>query len=260
MFKKNFYILSDKTRKSIKIKNYIKKKVEISSLKKSNLIIVLGGDGFMLQTLKKFHKFNKSFYGINTGDYGFLMNKFSKKNFLKNLFKTDLIKISPLEMIVKNKYGKLKKSIAINEVSILRQSRQATSLSVKNGSKNIIKKLRGDGLLVCTPAGSTAYNLSVHGPILNLNSNKLAISPVSPFRPRRWKGRIVSNKSKIFIKNLNPKKRPISAVADNVEVRNAVSIKINENKKIVFNLLYNKNKSIEKKIKIEQLRKEVGKK
>ena len=158
-------------------------------------------------------------------------------------------------MTVQNKNKKIKKSIAINEVSILRQSRQATSISVKTNNKYVIKKLRGDGLLVCTPAGSTAYNLSVHGPILNLNSNKLAISPVSPFRPRRWKGKIVSNKTKIIIKNLNPKKRPISAVADNVEVRNAVIIKIRENKKIIFNLLYNKNKSIDKKIKFEQLRK-----
>ena len=186
------------------------------------------------------------------------MNKFNEKNFIKNISKADSIKVSPLQMTVKNKFNKIKKSIAINEISILRQSRQAASISIKNGSKNIIKKLRGDGLLVCTPAGSTAYNLSVHGPILNLNSNKLAISPVSPFRPRRWKGRIVSNRSRILIKNLNPKKRPISAVADNVEVRNAVIIKISENKKIIFNLLYNKNKSIEKKIKIEQLRKEVG--
>ena len=212
----------------------------------------------MLQNLKKFYKHKKPFYGINSGDYGFLMNKFNEKKFLRNIFKTDSIKISPLQMTVKNKFNKIKRSIAINEVSILRQSRQAASVSIKSSSKNIIKKLRGDGLLVCTPAGSTAYNLSVHGPILNLNSNKLAISPVSPFRPRRWKGKIVSNRSKIFIKNLNPKKRPISTVADNVEVRNAVEIKISENKKIVFNLLYNKNKSIEKKIKIEQLRKEVG--
>ena len=253
---KNFFIVSDKNKKSENIKSKILKEIKNISFKKSELIIVIGGDGFMLQTLKKFYKFKKPFYGINSGDYGFLMNKFTKKNILKNINKSDTIKISPLQMVVKSKYGKIKRSIAINEVSILRQSRQAVSISIKNGSKNIIKKLRGDGLLVCTPAGSTAYNLSVHGPILNLNSNKLAISPVSPFRPRRWKGKIVSNKSKIFIKNLNPKKRPISAVADNVEVRNAVDIKISENKDIIFNLRYNKNKSIEKKIKIEQLRKE----
>ena len=255
----NLFIVSDKNRVSENIKYKLLKKIKTSSLKKARIIIVIGGDGFMLQTLKKLYKFKKPFYGINSGDYGFLMNKFYEKNILKNISRADLIKISPVQMVVKNKMGKIKKSIAINEISILRQSRQTVSLSIKNGSKNIIKKLRGDGLLVCTPAGSTAYNLSVHGPILNLNSNKLAISPVSPFRPRRWKGKIVSNKSKILIKNLNPKKRPISAVADNVEVRNAVEIKVSENKKIIFNLLYNKNKSIDKKIKIEQLRREFGK-
>ncbi len=254
-----FFIVSDFNKKSESIRSKIIKRIKPCSLKKSEIIIVIGGDGFMLQTLKKLYKFKKFFYGINSGDYGFLMNKFHEKKIFKNIVKSDLVKISPLQMFVKNKKGKIKKSIAINEISILRQSRQAASISIKNRSKNIIKKLRGDGLLVCTPAGSTAYNLSVHGPILNLNSNKLAISPVSPFRPRRWKGKIVSNKSKILIKNLNPKKRPISAVADNVEVRNAVEVKISENKNIIFNLLYNKNKSIEKKIKIEQLRKEVGK-
>ena len=255
---KNIFIISDKNKNSETIKSKLEKKIKTSSLQKSEIIIVIGGDGFMLQTLKKFHKFKKPFYGINSGDYGFLMNKFNSKKDLKNFAKTDLIKISPLQMNVKNKFGKIKISIAINEISILRQSRQAASISIKNGSRFIIKKLRGDGLLVSTPAGSTAYNLSVHGPILNLNSNKLAISPVSPFRPRRWKGKIISNKSKINIKNLNPKKRPISAVADNVEVRNAVEIKIKQNKKIIFNLLYNKNNSIEKKIKIEQLRNEFG--
>ncbi len=256
---KNLYVVSDQNKKSYKIKLKLEKKIKTTSLNKSEIIVVIGGDGFMLQTLKKLYKLKKPFYGINSGDYGFLMNKFHEHNILKNISKTDLARISPLQMIVKNKKGKIKKSIAINEVSILRQSRQAASVSIKSGSNFVIKKLRGDGLLVCTPAGSTAYNLSVHGPILNLNSNKLSISPVSPFRPRRWKGKIVSNKSKIIIKNLNPKKRPISAVADNVEVRNAVEIRISEIKKIFFNLLYNKNKSIEKKIKIEQLRKEVGK-
>ena len=256
---KSFFIVSDTNKKSESIKSKLLKNIKSSSLKKSEIIVVIGGDGFMLQVLKKLYKFKKPFYGINSGDYGFLMNKFNEKNILRYILKTDLVKISPLQMLVKTRKGNIKKSIAINEISILRQSKQAASISIKNGSKNIIKKLRGDGLLVCTPAGSTAYNLSVHGPILNLNSNKLAISPVSPFRPRRWKGKIVSNRSKILIKNLNPRKRPISSVADNVEVRNAVEIKITNNKKIIFNLLYNKNKSIEKKIKIEQLRKEVGK-
>ena len=120
----------------------------------------------------------------------------------------------------------IKRCLAINEVSILRQSRQAASISIKNGTKYLIKNLISDGALVSTPAGSTAYNLSVHGPILNLNSKKISIAPISAFRPRRWKGKIISDKSKIIIKNLNPKKRPISAVADNVEVRNAKVIKV----------------------------------
>ena len=138
----------------------------------------------------------------------------------------------------------------------MRQSRQAAYISVSNKDKKIIKKLICDGLLVSTPAGSTAYNLSVHGPILNLDSKKIAISPISPFRPRRWKGKIVSDKSKITVKNLNVKKRPISAVADNHEVRNVKSIKIEVDEKIIFKLMYDKYNSLQKKIKIEQLRKE----
>ena len=124
--------------------------------------------------------------------------------------------------------------------------------------KNIIKNLISDGVLVSTPAGSTAYNLSAHGPILNLDSNKLAITPISPFRPRRWRGTIVSDKSKIVIKNLNTTKRPISAVADNIEVRSVKTIIIKTNKKISFDLLYDKNNSLYKKIKIEQVRKETS--
>ena len=184
------------------------------------------------------------------------MNKFSSKTITNNLSKANVVSISPLEMTVKNNKNQTKKYLAINEVSILRQSRQAASLSINHGSKKIIKKLVSDGVLVSTPAGSTAYNLSVHGPILSLNSKKLSISPISPFRPRRWRGKIVSDKSKINIINLNPKKRPISAVADNIEVRNAKNVIVKTNKKIKFNLLYDKNKSLQKKIKIEQLRRE----
>ncbi|MDC0954662.1 NAD kinase [Candidatus Pelagibacter sp.] len=250
------YLVFDKTNASLKIKSILIKNVKFTSLIKSNIIIVLGGDGFMLQTLKKLYKYKKPFYGINSGNYGFLMNKFSSENIIKNLNKANMISISPLEMTVKNNNNQIRKSLAINEVSILRQSRQAASLSIKHGSKQIIKKLVSDGVLVSTPAGSTAYNLSVHGPILSLNSKKLSIAPISPFRPRRWKGKIVNDKLNITITNLNPTKRPISAVADNLEVRNAKSILVKTNNKIRFNLLYDKNRSLQKKIKIEQLRRE----
>tara|TARA_B100000941_G_scaffold286675_1_gene260643 strand:+ start:49 stop:816 length:768 start_codon:yes stop_codon:yes gene_type:complete len=237
----------------------IKKKIlstfkKIKTIKK-NIVIVIGGDGFMLKTLKKNKKTKKIFYGINSGNYGFLMNKFSKKHLLKNIQKSNMISISPLEMVVKTK-NRIRKCLAINEVSILRQSRQAANLSIKNKSNFIMKKLVSDGVLVSTPAGSTAYNLSVHGPILDLNSKKISIAPISAFRPRRWIGKIVSNKSKIIISNLNPAKRPVSAVADNLEIRNANKITIYVKDKIKFNLLYDKNKSLQKKIKLERLRKE----
>jgi len=251
-------IIFDKNKKSSNIKNLLLKNIKSHQFKKENLIIVIGGDGFMLQTLKKNINSKKQFYGINSGNYGFLMNKFSSKNIIKNLSRANLVSISPLEMIVKNKDNQIRKSLAINEVSVLRQSRQAASLSIKQGSRQIIKKLVSDGVLVSTPAGSTAYNLSVHGPILSLHSNKLSISPISAFRPRRWKGKIVNDQTKILITNLNPLKRPISAVADNSEVRNAKSIIVKTNNKIRFNLLYDKNRSLQKKIKIEQIRKETN--
>ena len=250
-------IISDSNKKSLKIKSFLVKNLKNLS-SKSNVIIVIGGDGFMLKTLKKNKSSSKYFYGINSGNYGFLMNKFSTKHTIKNFSKAKMITISPLELIVKNKQGLKKKSIAINEVSILRQSRQAASLSIQTGTKIIIKELISDGVLVSTPAGSTAYNLSVHGPILSLHSKKLSISPISAFRPRRWKGKIITDNSIVRIKNLNPKKRPISAVADNVEFRNAKSVTIKTNKKIKFNLLYDSNRSLQKKIKIEQLRRETN--
>ena len=253
---RNIQIISDKNKKSLKIKSILQKQINSKDIKKSNIVIVIGGDGFMLQTLKKNKNLKKFFYGVNSGNYGFLMNKFSSKNIMKNLLKAKMITISPLEMTVRNNKNQIKKNLAINEVSILRQSRQAASLSITYGSKNLIKQLVSDGVLVSTPAGSTAYNLSVHGPILSLNSKKLSISPISPFRPRRWKGKIISDKSKIIIKNLNPTKRPISAVADNIEVRNAKNIVVKTNQKIRFNLLYDQNRSLQKKIKIEQIRRE----
>ena len=244
-------IISDTNKKSLKIKKFLTKKLKINQIKKSNLVIVIGGDGFMLKTLKKNKNPSNLFYGINSGNYGFLMNRFFENNIIKNLTKAKMIIISPLEMVVNKK-----KYLAINEVSILRQSRQAASISIKSNSKYIIKKLVSDGVLVSTPAGSTAYNMSVHGPILSLNSKKISVAPISPFRPRRWKGKILTDKANILIKNLNFLKRPVSAVADNIEIRNAKSISIKMNHKIKFKLLYDKNRSLQNKIKLEQLKKE----
>ena len=257
MKKLKFHFSFDRSSKLSNQKIKFFKNFKNYSPQKADLIIVLGGDGYMLQTLKKLGKFNKPFYGINTGTYGFLMNKFKTTKFMENISKSRPITISALQMIAKTKTNTIKKGIAINEISMLRQSKQTASLQIKKGKKIIINKLFSDGVIVSTPAGSTAYNLSVHGPILSLNSKKLAITPISPFRPRRWKGSIVSDRSVIKINNLNINKRPISVVADNVEFRNIKNVKIYINRKIKFNLLYDPKNSLNKKIKIEQARREV---
>ena len=247
-----YHFAFDKTEKNNRIKKILLKKYKNYSPNLSNVIVVLGGDGFMLQTLKKYQKYNKPFYGINCGSVGFLMNKYKTSKIDKSIFKAKSFFISPLQMKAITKSGKIFSAIAINEVSLLRQSRQTAALQIINRNKILIKKLICDGVIVSTPAGSTAYNLSVSGPILSLNSKKFAITSISPFRPRRWKGKIVSSSSIIKIKNLNIYKRSVSAVADNFEVRNIKSVIIKNNSKIKFKLLYDKNTSLTKKISLEQ--------
>ena len=246
-----FCFVFDKTFKSQKIKNYLRIYKKYSP-KKSDVIIVSGGDGFMLRTLKKYYKYKKPFYGINSGTIGFLMNKFQKKNLVNLIKKAKSFSINPLKVKISNFKKKKFKTIAINEISLFRQSKQTALLKLKINKVILIKKLVGDGVLVSTPAGTTAYNLSVHGPILSLNSKKLAITPISAFRPRRWKGKVVSDKAKIFIKNLDSVKRPVGAVVDNYEIRNIKNAEITTNKKISFKLLFNRNESLIKKIKLEQ--------
>ena len=250
-----FHFVFDTTKKSRKLKKTILKKNKNFSIKKSDVIIVAGGDGFMLRTMKKYYKLNKPFYGINCGFVGFLMNKYTYEKIKEKINKSNVIVINPLEIKTKNINGKKNSFLAINELSLLRQSKQTAFLNLRINENILVKKLTGDGVLVSTPAGSTAYNLSIHGPILSLDSKKLAITPISPFRPRRWKGKVVSDKSKIFITNLDSKKRPVAAVADNNEIRNIKKVSIMVNKKIKFKLLFNSRESLLKKIKIEQLKK-----
>ena len=214
----------------------------------------------MLKNLKKYYRYNKPFYGVNCGSYGFLMNNSSIDNLEKKISKSKKTIINSLSVNCSYSNGLRKNLIAINEISIFRQSKQTASLNISVGQKQIIKNLIGDGVLVSTPAGSTAYNLSVHGPILSLNSGKLAITPISPFRPRRWKGKIISNRSIVKIKNLDSKKRPIAAVADNIEIRNVKSLFIRRNNKINIKLLFDTNRSLVKRIRSEIKRQKSSKK
>jgi len=250
-----FHFTFDKTKKAQSLKKKIFKKHVNNSPKTSDIIIVAGGDGFMLNSLKKYVKFKKPFYGINCGTYGFLMNRYVSNNLENKIFKAKKTIINPLQITSFNNKIYKKSLIAVNEISLFRQTKQTASLKLEIGKKTLIKKLIGDGVLISTPAGSTAYNLSVHGPILSLNSGKLAITPISPFRPRRWKGKIISNKTKIKLTNLDPKKRPVAAVADNIEIRNIKTLNIKINKNINLTLLHDPERSLVKRIKVEQLRK-----
>ena len=255
MIIKKIHFEIDKTNKAKSFKKSIFQKYANYPVRDSDVIVVVGGDGFMLQILKKYQKYKKPFYGMNRGTSGFLMNKFKLQDIYKKIFRAKPVSISPLEMKVTTKDNKKIVAIAVNEVSLLRQSKQTASLQILNGKNVLIKKLISDGVLVSTPAGSTAYNLSVRGPILSLDSNKMAITPISPFRPRRWIGKIVSSSSIITVTNLDIKKRPVSVVADNVEVRNMRSVKVKINKSIKFRLLYDKGNTLIKKIKLEQFKK-----
>ena len=247
-----FHFVFDKNKKSQNFKKRLFKKFKnFTPLRSSCIVVFFGGDGFMLKNLKKYYKFNKPFYGVNCGTFGFLMNNSNIDYLERKILKSKKTTISSLSVNCSYGNGLKKKLIAINEISIFRQSKQTASLNISVGKKQIIKKLIGDGVLVSTPAGSTAYNLSVHGPILSLNSGKLAITPISPFRPRRWKGKIISNKSTVKIKNLNSKKRPIAAVADNIELRNVKSLSIQRNKKINIKLLFDTSRSLVKRIRSE---------
>jgi NAD+ kinase len=252
---KRLHFTIDSTNKAQAAKKSLFKNYKNYNPKKSDVIVVVGGDGFMLATLKKYQRYNKPFYGMNRGSFGFLMNKYKTKKVLKKITEAKPVIISPLEMKTINKTNKVKSAIAINEISLLRQSRQTAALRIICGKSFLIKRLICDGVLVSTPAGSTAYNLSVNGPILSLNSKKIAITPISPFRPRRWKGKVTQFSSLIKIKNLNTKKRPVSVVADNIEVRNIKKVNIKVNNKIKFKLLYDKANSLSKKIKLESLKK-----
>ena len=253
MTKINF--IFDKTVKSLSFKKKILKKYKNYPVKNSDCIVVAGGDGFMLQTLKKYYIHNKPFYGINYGSYGFLMNRFDDKDLFKKIKKSKKITINPIIIKAVNISNKVLRLIAINEISLFRQSKQTASIEVKVNSKVISKKLISDGILVSTPAGSTAYNYSANGPILSLNSGKFAVTAISPFRPRRWSGKIISNESVVKIKNLNPEKRPLALVADNIEKRNIKNINVKNFKKIKIFLLYDKSTNLNSKIKKEQRKK-----
>ena len=247
-----FHFISSNTSEAIKAKEEYIKSYNQTDPELADMIIPIGGDGILLKSLHDFNELNKPFFGINYGSIGFLMNSASNKDLkevIKNSKSTDL---KPLKMTAKDEDNKIYNSIAYNEVSLMRQSHQASKFQIKINETTRMKELICDGVLVSTSAGSTAYNLSAHGSILPLDSKLLALTPISAFRPRRWRGALLSEKNIIEIKVINFKDRKVSVTADNIEFRNIKEVTIQSSKDKNCKILFDNNHSIEDKILNEQ--------
>ncbi len=218
----------------------------------ADILVALGGDGFMLEALHRALPSSKPIYGMNCGSVGFLMNDFREEGLIERIAAAEKAVIHPLAMTAEDRDGKTWRAVAINEVSLLRQTHQTAKLRILIDGKERIKELACDGVLVATAAGSTAYNLSAHGPIIPLDARVLALTPISAFRPRRWRGALLRHTAKVRIEVLEADKRPVSAVADNYEVRNVVAVDVVEDRSIRLRMLFDAGRSLEERVLAEQ--------
>ena len=223
-----------------------------TSPKDCDVIVALGGDGTLLETVHKTLKYNKPVYGMNRGSVGFLLNPYNEDELLSRLKNAHTVTLYPLRMEAKGKNGKITEALAFNEVSLLRQSRQASKIGIAIDGIERMPELVCDGILVATPAGSTAYNLSAHGPIVPISANVLAMTPISAFRPRRWRGALLPAHARIRFEILESDKRPVSATADYTEVRNVAQVDIEQDRTTPFTLLYDPNHNLEERVLKEQ--------
>ena len=251
MSDKKIHFVSSDNKAAKEAKDNLVKKYKDYSAPEADVIVALGGDGLMLQTLHDNIDEAKPIFGINKGSVGFLMNDYNDDDLLERIESATLTKVYPLQMTVKTEQEEISAK-AINEVSLLRQTYQAAKIKIKIDDKIRLKELICDGILLATPAGSTAYNLSAHGPILPITSNLLALTPISAFRPRRWKGALLPHDSIVEIEILEKNKRPVSAVADNLEIRDIESVKITEDRKTELFMLFDPETNLEEKILEEQ--------
>ncbi len=220
----------------------------------ADVIVALGGDGHMLQTLRRFLDTGTPIYGMNRGSVGFLMNEYSEDDLRRRLAEAEITRMHPLSMLAIDVEGRTHDDLAINEVSLFRQTYQAAKLRITVDGKVRMDELVCDGLLVATPAGSTAYNLSAYGPILPIDAPLLALTPISPFRPRRWRGALLPSNAHIQIQALETDKRPVSAVADHSETRNVVQVDIAEASDRELVLLFDPGHNLDERILSEQFR------
>ncbi|WP_309644112.1 NAD kinase [Phenylobacterium sp.] len=215
-------------------------------------IVALGGDGFMLETLHENLSSQTPIYGMNRGSVGFLMNEYSEDDLLERINAAERAVIHPLTMVAVDAAGQRHEAIAINEVSLLRQTRQTAKLRISIDGKLRLGELSCDGALVATPAGSTAYNLSAHGPIIPLDARVLALTPISAFRPRRWRGALLAHTARVTFEIMEADKRPVSAVADNFEVRDVLEVHIAEDRDVALQMLFDAGRSLEERVLAEQ--------
>jgi len=218
----------------------------------AEVIIPLGGDGFMLETLHHFLSRGVPIFGMHRGSVGFLMNPYRPDGLGERLAAAQPVVLHPLEMRTVDEQGTSRCALAFNEVSLLRESRQAAKLRVSVDGVVRIDELMADGILVATPVGSTAYNLSAHGPIIPLGAGVLALTPISAFRPRRWRGALLPHQAQVRIDALETDKRPVSAVADYTEARDVVTVDIHENRDIAMTLLFDREFNLEERVLKEQ--------
>jgi NAD+ kinase len=219
---------------------------------RAEIVISLGGDGFMLETLHRFLPLGVPIYGMHRGSVGFLMNTYRPVGLFDRLAEAQPVVLHPLEMVARNEHGSDHRAIAFNEVSLLRESRQAAKLRISVDGVVRLDELTADGILVATPVGSTAYNLSAHGPIIPLGAGVLALTPISAFRPRRWRGALLRHEAHVRIDALETDKRPVSAVADFTEARDIVSVEIRENRDIAMTVLFDHEANLEERVFKEQ--------
>lgn len=223
-----------------------------ASPERAEVIVVLGGDGTMLETLHKYAHCGVPIYGMNRGTVGFLMNQYREAGLLERLDAAQAVTLHPLHMQTRSVDGTRREAWCINEVALLRETRQAAKLRITVDGKIRMKELVCDGVLVATPAGSTAYNLSAHGPIIPMGAELLALTPISGFRPRSWRGALLPATAAVTIDILEPRKRPVSAVADYTEVRDVRQVKVREKRDLALTLLFDPEHNLEERILNEQ--------
>jgi len=232
----------------------LRDRYDFVSLKEAERIVALGGDGFLLQTLHEMLARGRvcPVFGMNRGTVGFLMNEWRIEALVERLARARAFAVAPLEMTATRVSGEIVRHNAINEVSMLRETRQTAWLEVSINGRVVLPELICDGVLVATPAGSTAYNLSAQGPILPLNSKLMALTPISPFRPRRWRGALVPDDVRVSLRVLDPVKRPVSAVADQHEVRDIATVEICMDRSQALTLLFDPEHALDERISMEQ--------